>query len=196
MDVDEAIRRRRTVKQFSGAPVAREDLEALLDLAVWAPNHHLTEPWRFVVVHEEAARARLADAVDGGYLALGKPGGDEAAAARLERKRADMHARILRAGAVIVVTAAASQDDPQTAEEDYAATCCAIHTILLAATARGLASYWSTGKPFRSDPVREALELPRAERFCGVIFLGYPEGELRRAGRRTAATTFTRWAGA
>ena len=50
VDVEKAIRSRRTVKAFEPEPVDRETLEELLELARWAPNHNLTNPWRFRVL--------------------------------------------------------------------------------------------------------------------------------------------------
>src|SRR3979411_2159581 len=54
MDVAQAIRSRRTHKAFAPEPVPRELLDELLDLARWAPNHHLTNPWRFRVLGPQA----------------------------------------------------------------------------------------------------------------------------------------------
>ena len=50
MELEEAIRGRRTHKVYGSEPVDRQTLEELLELARWAPNHHLTEPWEFRVV--------------------------------------------------------------------------------------------------------------------------------------------------
>ena len=50
MTVDEVIRGRRTLKGFKSEPIASAVIDELLDLAVYAPNHHTTEPWRFIVV--------------------------------------------------------------------------------------------------------------------------------------------------
>ena len=50
MDVETAIRTRRTHKAFEPKPISREAIDDLLDLARWAPNHHLTAPWRFRVI--------------------------------------------------------------------------------------------------------------------------------------------------
>ena len=58
MDVEDAIRTRRTHKAYGSEPVDRETLERLFDLARWAPNHHLTNPWRFRVLGAARARAR------------------------------------------------------------------------------------------------------------------------------------------
>jgi len=57
VDVEQAIRTRRTHKAYGPEPVDRETLEALFELARWAPNHHLTNPWRFRVVGPRALAA-------------------------------------------------------------------------------------------------------------------------------------------
>ena len=54
MDLEDAIRTRRTHKAYGADPVDRETLLELFDLARWAPNHHLTNPWRFRVVGPRA----------------------------------------------------------------------------------------------------------------------------------------------
>src|SRR3954453_13689151 len=61
MELEAAIRGRRTHKAYGREPVDRATLEELFDLARWAPNHHLTNPWRFRVLGP-AALARLKEA--------------------------------------------------------------------------------------------------------------------------------------
>src|SRR5204863_7751116 len=77
MDTEHAIRTRRTVKAFDPEPVDRPTLDDLLELARWAPNHHLTNPWRFRVVGP-AALERL-KATAGALAAADCPEGAEAA---------------------------------------------------------------------------------------------------------------------
>ena len=50
MDVETAIRTRRTHKAYGSQPVDDDTVRELLELATFAPNHHLTNPWRFRVV--------------------------------------------------------------------------------------------------------------------------------------------------
>jgi nitroreductase len=52
----EAIQGRRSIKSFKPKPVDRAQLERLLELAALAPNHRMTEPWRFIVMGPEAKR--------------------------------------------------------------------------------------------------------------------------------------------
>jgi nitroreductase len=147
VDVETAIRTRRTHKQYGVAPVDRATLEELLDLARFAPNHRLTQPWRFRVLGPET-------------LALLKAAAGEKEAAKLDR------------APTLVVASAALSGDPVQDEEDLHATACAVYAVLLAATARGLASYWRTPAALREDAGRRALGLPTDERFVALIHLG------------------------
>jgi nitroreductase len=148
----ELVRARRTHKEFGPEPVARETILELLDLAQLAPNHHLTQPWRFRVLGPETL-ARLQEAA----------GPKEAS-------------KLERAPTLVVVSAALSGDLVQD-EEDVCATAAALTIVLLAATERGLASYWRTPGVLRTAAGREAVGVPRGERVLGLLHLGAPARE-------------------
>jgi nitroreductase len=152
MDVETAIRTRRTHKAFQAEPLAREEILELLELARWAPNHHLTAPWRFRVVGPETL-ARL------------KAAAGEEGAAKLDR-----------APTLIVVSSALGADPIQN-EEDLHATAVASYIVLLSAHARGYAGYWRTPGLLRSAAGREAVGLTDGERFVGLLHLGRPRQE-------------------
>jgi nitroreductase len=149
MDVEQAIRSRRTHKAFAPEPVPRELLDELLSLARWAPNHNLTNPWRFRVLGPDALD-RLKGAA-----------GPEAAT------------KLNRAPTLVAATAKRSEDPVQD-EEDLCATACATYAVLLAAHGRGLAGYWRTPGVLRTDQGRAALGIPEDERFVALIHLGWP----------------------
>jgi nitroreductase len=149
MDVEEAIRTRRTHKAFAPEPLPRPLIDELLELARWVPNHNLTNPWRFRVIGPQALEALK--------LAAGTEG-----AAKLDR-----------APTLIAATAKRS-DDPVQDEEDLCATACATYAVLLAAHARGLAGYWRTPGVLRTSVGLEALGIGPDERFVALIHLGWP----------------------
>lgn len=149
MDVETAIRTRRTHKAFAPEPLPREEIDELLELARWAPNHHLTAPWRFRVVGP-AALERLKQAA-----------GPEGAA------------KLARAPTLIVASSVLS-GDPVQDEEDLHATAVASYIVLLAAHGRGHAGYWRTPALLRTDEGRAAVGLPDEERFVGLLHLGHP----------------------
>jgi nitroreductase len=152
MDVEEAIRGRRTHKAYAPEPVRRELLDELLELARWAPNHHLTNPWRFRVVGPDAL-AKLKEAA-----------GPEAAS-KLDR------------APTLVVASVVQDGDPLQDEEDLLATACATYIVLLGAHARGLVGYWRTPGVLRTPEGRAAVGLSENERFVALIYLGHPRQE-------------------
>jgi nitroreductase len=152
MEVEQAIRTRRTHKVFASEPVPRELLDELFELARWAPNHHLTNPWRFRVLGPESLE-RLKQAA-----------GPEAAG------------KLDRAPTLVAVTTVRSED-PVGDEEDLLATASATYALLLAAHARGLAGYWRTPGVMRSDAGLAALGIGPDERFVGLVHLGWQRQE-------------------
>lgn len=149
MDVEEAVRTRRTHKVYGPDPVDRDTLDDLLELARWAPNHHLTNPWRFRVVGPDTL-ARLKEAA-----------GPEAAG------------KLDRAPTLVIVSVAQSGDELQD-EEDLLAGGVAAYIVLLAAHARGLVGYWRTPGVLRTPEGRAAAGLGDGERFVALLYLGYP----------------------
>jgi nitroreductase len=152
VDVETAIRTRRTHKAFAPEPVPPEEIESLVELARWAPNHHLTAPWRFRVI---------------GPLTL----------ERLKEAAGSEGAAKLNRAPTLVVASAALSGDPVADEEDMHATAVASYIVLLGAHARGLAGYWRTPELLRSEEGRRAVGLPEGERFVGLLHLGYPRQE-------------------
>jgi nitroreductase len=159
LELEEAIRTRRTHKAYAPEPVDRATLDELFELARWAPNHKLTNPWRFRVLGSNALD-RLKAAAD-----------DPIAAAKLDR------------APTLVVVSAAQTGDPVVDEEDVCATAAAVYAVLLAAHARGLAGYWRTPAIIRTPSGREAVGIPDSERVLGLLHLGHPRQEPRAPER-------------
>jgi nitroreductase len=159
MDVEDAIRTRRTHKVYAPEPVDRAILDELLDLARWAPNHNLTNPWRFRVLGP-GALARLKAAA-----------GPEAAA------------KLDRAPTLVAVSVVQTGVDPVQDEEDVCAAACAAYIVLLAAHGRGLAGYWRTPAVMRTADGRAALGIPDDEHVLGLLHLGHPR-QAREAPER------------
>jgi len=132
-------------------------LDELFELARWAPNHHLTNPWRFRVLGERA-RERLM------LLA--------------ESRQSGAAAKLARAPTLVAVSASQS-GDPAQDREDLLATAVAAYLVLLGAHARGLAGYWRTVALLDDPRGREILGLPTEETPVGLLYLGAPVQEQR-----------------
>ncbi len=165
MDVEKAIRTRRTHKAFGPREVPPGTLEELFELARWAPNHNLTNPWRFRVLGPDTRDALMALAEDV----------DPGSAAKLRR------------APTLVAASASLGGDPAQDREDLHATAVAAYLVLLGAHARGLAGYWRT-VPLLEDPrARRLLGLGAEETPLGLLYLGDPVQEQRVPPRAPVA---------
>jgi nitroreductase len=166
MEVEDAIRSRRTHKAFAPDPVPRALLDELLELARWAPNHHLTNPWRFRVLGTNS-------------LAALKVAAGPENAAKLDR------------APTLVAATSVRNEDPVQDEEDLCATASATYAVLLAAHGRGLAGYWRTPGVLRTEEGLRALGIGPDERFVALIHLGWPRQQKEppeRAPRESVVT--------
>jgi len=157
VELDELIRTRRTQKAYEPGPVDRETLDELFELARWAPNHHVTDPWRFRVLGPQAREALKQVADDA------KPGSG---------------GKLDRAPTLIAVSVKQTGDEAQD-HEDVLATAVASYIVLLGAHARGLAGYWRTVPVMESGAGRNALEIPADELPIGLLHLGDARQEQR-----------------
>lgn len=184
MDILEAIHTRRSIKQFSDRPVNREHIERLLDAAVQAPNHRMTQPWHFYVLGPLARRAygetlgaRKAKKVE-----------DPVAARAVIDKVAAAEAAL----PAVIFVSMTLDENPETREEDYAATMMAVQNILLAARAMGFGTHLRTGAVMDDPRTRAAIGVGESQRIVAMIQLGEPaaEGEVKA---RRAAEEVTTW---
>jgi nitroreductase len=186
MDAIDAIQRRTSVRRYRPDPVSRETIERLLDCAVRAPNHKLTEPWRFAVL-TGGAKARLGDIRAAHRLKKYDDPGSEEARARSQKARRET----LEAPAIIVVMARTS-DDEITREEDYAAVMMATANLMPAAESLGLGTYLKTGGVMQDPALAELVGLAPGYRVVGVLSVGYP-ADPETPRRRRPAGELTRW---
>ncbi len=184
MDVTEAIRGRISVKRFTEEPLERETVEELLELATLAPNHRMTQPWRFTVLGPE--QQRIYGELKG-HLKSQKVE-DEAAAVAVK----DKVARDVLAIPCVVVVRMKRDEDPGVREEDHAAVFMGIENLLLAAWERGIGGYIHTGGIMEQDRLRELAGAAADERIVAVVDLGRPS-EVPTRKERTDVTSLTTW---
>lgn len=187
----ETIRGRRSVGRVGAQEVPKELLAELIEAAVWAPNHHGTEPWKFIVMTGEGRRVlgqAYADIAAEALDALAESPADEERAQRLDKEMAKAY----RAPAVIAAVCAPSDDPRATLAEELAAAHAAVQNLLLTAHAAGLAAIWRTGAPAYHPLMRQAFGLHGSQQVVGLIYVGYPVID-NPPGRRTPAADKTVW---
>ena len=184
MTLTDLLHRRRSIKRFTNRPVSREEIETLLAAATLAPNHRLTQPWRFYVL---GPKARLAYG-----LALGERKArkldDAGAATVLRDKVAEEH----RALPCMIAVAIVRNENEEIAQEDYAAAMMGIENLALAAVEIELGTHIKTGGVIDDPAARAAVGVPANERIVAVVNVGEP-AEVPAPKPRRRATDLTSW---
>lgn len=184
MTISDAIRDRRSIKRFTDREVSRDEIETLLTAAALAPNHRLTQPWRFYVLGPEARYAY--------GLALGNRKArkieDLTAATAMRETVASEH----RALPGMLVVSVVDNENPEIREEDYAAAMMAIQNIALVAVELGLGTHIKTGAVMADPAARAAAGVRDGERIIAVVNVGTP-AEIPGPKKRETATTYTTW---
>ncbi len=176
MDVSEAIKTRRTVFRFKPDPVPKEALEKIFEYGIWAPNHHQTEPWRFVVLGKET-KEKLAHRYS--EIQMAKAPGRLDDEGRTKLREAGY--RKFMSKPTIVAVSCLQEGDEQQKREDYAAACCAIQSVQLAAWNEGVGMQWSTGPIAMERETYELLGIDSAgEYIIGFFYTLYPEEVLSK----------------
>lgn len=156
----ELLRGRRTINLFEPERVGTEVLLDAIALARWAPNHRLTEPWRFYVLGPEMAEKASRCWAD----FEGAEKGERIGAARLARLRAIP-------GHFIVTSL--RDEDPVTDRENYAACCCALQNLMLYLWQRGVGVKWTTGQITREQVLYDTVGIDSsAETIVGYFWYG------------------------
>jgi nitroreductase len=160
------LARRTSLRVDADGDVPDELVDRLLRLAVWAPNHKRTFPWRFAVVRGESRR-RLGELIAAREERAGAP----------PEKVAKARGKYVRAP-VVVLVGAADQPDPVRRVEDRDAVAAGVQNLLLGATAVGLASHWATGDWMHDDDVKAFAGLSPADELIALVYLGWPTGDV------------------
>jgi nitroreductase len=181
ISVYDAIYRRRMAWQFKDEPVRKSAIEQMLDAAVWAPNHRMTEPWRFFVL-EKGSQLRQKAAELAHDFILERTGNPE-------RSEAGRN-KVLQPAYIIYVFCVPGENEEVT-QENYAAVCCAAHNISLAGAAEGLAVTWETGGATKHPMLKEILGAEANWTLVTMLLIGVPAET--PTSRRTPVSSFVRW---
>jgi nitroreductase len=186
-EITDLIRNRRTIspEQFSKRQIHKEQVELLLNNAIWAPTHGKTQPWNFNVFMGEGKKKLsdflLDDYVNNTHFDL-----------QLESKKNRLKERPLLASVALVVSMQRQETEKIEEIEEIEAVAAAIQNLLLTATACGFASFWSTPKVIYSQNMNQFLSLQPKDKCLGIIYLGYPENEWPK-GQRKPIEYCTKW---
>lgn len=184
-----AIRARRSVKRLLDTPVDPAAIERMIEAATWAPNHHLTEPWRFWVISGDA-RERFGEAMAAADLAKHA----DADAVRRETMRVAAVGKAFRAPVIVAIAAVMPEDGKNPELEEITAVAAATQNLLLQAEAEGLGTIWRTGRSAYEPEVAAFFGLTERDRIIAFVYVGHPDPDApARTSTRRPVAEVTTW---
>ena len=164
MDIYEALLSRRTIHNYLPDPIDESAIDRALEAAIRAPNHKLSNPWRFTKVGPKARQALTELGIE---LKRKKKTVDDAYEQTLREKYGNP--------AALVAVSVIVDDDPFRRREDYAATACAIQNLCLSLWGENIGSKWSTGSMTRHQKAYELLGIDsQTEEIIAFVWIGKP----------------------
>lgn len=186
-EITEVIKDRRTIypEFYSDRKVHKEQIELLLNNAIWAPTHGMTQPWRFQVFMEEG-KNKLGEFMRELYLK--KVPKEQQKEIKLNRNTE----RPKKASAVIAICMERQKEERIPEIEEIEAVACAVQNMYLTCSAYGLGGFWSTPKIAYSDEMKEFLGLGEKDKCLGLFYVGYPGNDWPK-GQRKPIEYVTKW---
>jgi len=188
------IKSRRSImpKDYSGEEVSQEEIERLLEAANWAPTHHRSEPWRYVVVSGASGVNDYLDTIETWYNDNKEDIPDDEYQQYLKKISSTRNTWPSKVSHLIVIGMArqALPEKKLPEWEEICSVATSVQNMHLALTsAPGLAGYWSSHtwcRSFRdSGAMREYCGLKDAEdRVFGCFVIGKVEGDKTFKGHR------------
>ena len=159
----EVLRGRRTINLFLQTPVPGKLVRAAVEAATWAPNHHVTEPWRFYQLGAETIAACVKLVRD-------------ITTAKKDAKAGDFKAKSWAEKPGWLVVTCRKSEDAILQREDYAACAAAVQNFMLYLWKAGVGSKWTTGDITQDSRFFEIIGIDAdAESVVGLIWYGYPK---------------------
>jgi len=170
---------RRTVREFTAAPVEPAAVTRAVAAAVTAPAPHHSTPWRFVVLESARARTALLDDMLAAWISDLRGDGftEEQIARRVRRGEPLRRAPLLIVPCLSAEAAHRYPDDRRNAAERemfVVAMGAAVQNLLVALAVEGLGSCWVSSTMFCRPVVTKALGLPPAWEPMGAVGVGHP----------------------
>lgn len=178
-EISEIIRDRRTIfpEQFSDRKVHKEQVELILNNALWAPTHGNTQPWFFKVFMEDG-RKKLSDFLVQSFLEMDPENATKTV------KLSRMKERPLQASAIVAVCMIRDPKEIIKEIEEIEAVACSIQNMHLTCTAYGLGGFWATPGVIYTPAMNDFLGLGTSDKCIGLFYIGYPAIEWPKAHRK------------
>lgn len=179
-EITDLIKDRRTIypEQYTTRKVQKEQVEKILNNAIWAPTHGNTQPWRFQVFMSDESRETLSQKL--GQLYLEKIPADK----QNDLKLAKLVSRPIKSSVVVAIIMKRDETKKIAEIEEIEAVACAVQNMHLTCTAYGIGGFWATPKIIQFDEFKSYLNIGEKDQCLGLFYMGYPEIEWPKAHRK------------
>ncbi|MDM5297257.1 nitroreductase [Bacillus pumilus] len=182
LTVRDAVRYRRSIRKFKDTAVTIEQLEPLLEDAVYAPNHKLTEPWRFLYATTDEAK----EAFIKRFITFFKRNNPEAKEEKINQYR-DYFSQV----PALLFVVLKEDENPVVRNDDFAAVSALIQNFQLLAWDQGIGMVWKSGRILYDQDFQQDMGLKENERFAAILHIGYPEEVPEVKSRQKASSLLT-----
>ncbi len=187
-EITDIIKDRRTIypEFYSDRKIQKEQIEKILNNAIWAPTHGLTQPWQFKVFMGDGLK-KLSDFLSNKYKEVS---GDNFSQIKFNK----LKNRPLMAGAVIAVSLKRDKKEKINEIEEIEAVACAIQNMYLTCTAWGLGAFWASPALIYKPFMNEFLGIGEKDKCLALFYIGYPKNNFEwPKGHRKPLEYYTEW---
>lgn len=183
-EANRLMRERRSIYPggYSGESVSDEVIQDMLENANWAPNHKLTEPWRFTVFQGEGLKE---------FVSIHGQVHKKAGKKMDESKLKKLEGKIKKCSHIIAIGMNRNKSLPKM--EEISSVASAVQNMQLTATAHGAGCYWSTGGITFMPEANKFFGLKKKDLFMGFLFVGMPKSNKRLKGKRKPIEDKVTW---
>ena len=184
--LNKLMKSRRSTKPrlFNGEKIDDKIVWQILENAMWAPTHGLTQPWKYRVF-SQSGLVQLADFQTELYQKMTEP--EKFKPEKYER----MKSNILKSSHVIVICMERQKSEKIPEIEEIEAVACSVQNMALTAAAHNICSFWGSGGVTYTDELKEFLELGEKDRCLGYLYLGYSDNPTTTSRRNSIEENVT-----
>jgi len=176
--LNKLMRSRRSTKPrlFNGNKIDDKIIWQILENSNWAPNHGLTQPWRYKVFTGLGLN-KLADFQADLYQKI-------TSEEKLKpEKFARMKTNILQSSHVVIICMERQKSEKILEIEEIEAVACSVQNMALTAAAYDICSFWGSGGVTYTEELKEFLGLGEKDKCLGYLYLGYSDNPATKSRR-------------
>ena len=171
--IENIIKERRNVRAFKNKAIQKKIISKIIEMGIWAPNHRMTEPWKFIIIQKNSEKRLLISKKIEKYIKENSNNSNPETIQKIaDKARVEFESCPL----IMYVCSSTGKNEEETLE-NYSSTSIAIQNMGLYSWTLGIGIGWSTGKPIKVKGLKKILEVPGSSIIAGCLYMGYIENK-------------------